>query len=93
MKTSYLIYGEDARRLAKRDNLKLYKENEEFGYYQETKDIGEDDSVCVLVKPAGWVAPEGFDLTGYYFSDYFDRSGNYKGQDEFGVEPRFENHN
>ena len=87
----YLIYGEDAIRLAKRDNLTLLKQNEEFGYYEAApeNEIKKSDSVAVHVQPAGWVAPQGTDLRGYCYGDYFDRNGEYKGPDEFGIEIKF----
>lgn len=40
-----------------------------------------------------WAGPENFgpsDFVGFHVSDYFDRDGTYKGPDEFGVEPIFE---
>lgn len=89
MNMTYTIKGQDAIRLAERDNLTLRKyadpiDGARVVTVDEAIEIAREDSslIYVTVTQVGWTA----DASGYNISDYF-RSGRYLGQDSDGVEP------
>jgi hypothetical protein len=93
MKKPYRITGQDAIRLAIRDNLTLKKfagpiDGARTVSVSEAHEIARQDPglVYVDVQVSGWTG----DATGYNVCDYFqpgDCGGSYNGPDEDGVEP------
>lgn len=93
MNMTYTIKGQDAIRLAERDNLTLRKyadpiDGARVVTVDEAIEIAREDSslIYVTVTPVGWTD----DATGYNVCDYFqpaDCGGDYNGPDEDGVEP------
>lgn len=93
MQKTYKITGQDAIRLAIRDNLTLRKyadpiDSARIVTASEAHDIAREDAglIYVTVTPIGWTD----DAAGYNVCDYFhagDCGGKYNGPDDDGVEP------
>ena len=90
MSKIYTIKGQDAIRLANRDNLTLRKyadpiDGARVVTADEAVSIAREDSGLIYVKvtPNGWF---GGNSDGYHVEDYFNR-GRYLGPDCDGVEP------
>src|SRR6478736_6444800 len=92
----FLITGTEAIRLAKRDNLTLYKLNDvtdnsiEIKLSEAIVVAKEDpDLIYIYVEPRGWHGRGEETLVGYFYADYFSEDGAYLGPNEFGIEPTF----
>lgn len=92
MNTTYKIDGNDAVRLAERDQLTI-RSNSGTVSAGTARQIAKDDPSMVHVEVAanGWWDGEQAlsELPGYNVSDYFTPDGMYLGPDEDGIEPRW----
>jgi hypothetical protein len=93
--TTYKITGSDAVRLAQRDNLSLFCEENPIatagpvGAHEAAQIARQDpDLVFVKVTPDGWWHGRRLSsVEGYNVGDYFTSSGMFLGPDDDGIEP------
>lgn len=100
MKPTYKISGNDAIRLAERDQLTIrcYANPIDEGGVVDAgtaRQIAKEDAnlIYVTVTPRGWWDGERMlsTIDGYNVADYFTSTGMYLGPDDDGVEPRWDN--
>ena len=96
MNNTHKITGQDAIRLAERDNLKLHCHANPIDSggivtIDVARQIAKEDSslIFVIVEKDGWWdgSQRVSEMRGYRSEDYFGESGMYLGPDDDGVEP------